>query len=103
MSFLDSLLPDNNDINADLIWQKARFIDYAHESLGIRLDYFGNKIQKSAYGDRQHPRGWERDNVIALNLGGLNDFENLYPLHWKANVLKSNKSLGSVLPKSGWL
>jgi hypothetical protein len=83
----------------DAVFRRARVIDDIHEVLGIRHDCYGNQIRRSAHGNRDHPMGWEIDHIFPQSLGGSDDLTNLQPLHWRANVAKSDMSFLSGLFK----
>lgn len=57
------------------------------------------------YGDRDSITGWEIDHILALANGGRSNIENLQPLNWRNNNLKSDtkdwKCLRLLPKKSG--
>lgn len=97
MSYSDDILKALNDPTQDEVWAKAKVIDLPNELAGYRRDDFGNVIQREAYGDRSSPYGWEMDHSIPLSLGGSDSLSNVRPLHWRANVQKSNMPIGQGL------
>ena len=50
-----------------------------------RRDACGNTIRFSAYGDTNSAEGWEVDHIKPVATGGMDVFNNLRPLQWKAN------------------
>lgn len=87
---LDEIIKAFAESSLDQIWAKAHIIDFGHELAGLRKDDLGNIIKKDAYGDRSSPYGWEKDHVYPSSLGGSDRLPNIRPLHWRANILKSN-------------
>ena len=81
----------------DAVFAKARRGDIVDEYRGIRFDVYGNKICRDDYGRRDKPMGWEIDHMIAQALGGSDHISNLQPLHWRANVEKSDHDYLSSL------
>ena len=68
------------------VWLKARetgFPDY-------RKDAFGSRICFQEYGS-QGPDGWEIDHIRPVAAGGLDDLDNLQPLHWLTNLRKGDQ------------
>jgi len=75
----------------ETVWQKARVVDYASALNGYRMDRYGNWIHFKEYGNRNSRYGWEMDhNPIPKSSGGLDIYDNLEPVYWKANVQKSD-------------
>ncbi len=73
----------------NLAWRKTRpFPGLDPSEWG--LDELGNLIRYSEFGNRNSPHGWEKDHRMPLDLGGSDDLSNIRPLHWRANVAKSN-------------
>lgn len=79
------------------VWAKAHYSDPENERNGFRKDDYGNWIHRDQYGSRNHDYGWEFDHIVASSLGGADDITNIRPLHWQANVRKSNSVSGGLL------
>ena len=71
-----------------------RYRDYElniiYEKTGGRCFYCGQKLVFTAYGDVQHPRGWEVDHVKPRSRGGSDDLKNLVPACISCNRQKGN-------------
>ena len=78
------------------IWRAMPTIEGKDESI-FRLDSCGALIEWDKYGDRQSEVGWEIDHVVPKSLliekgateEEIDDEENLRPMHWKNNDMKS--------------
>lgn len=78
----------------DDVWAKAHYSDQENERRGFRKDDYGNWIHRDQYGNRDHEYGWEFDHEYPSSLGGHSGLTNIRPLHWKANVHKSDTPAG---------
>jgi 5-methylcytosine-specific restriction endonuclease McrA len=76
------------------VWAKAHYSDPENERRGFRKDDYGNWIHRDQYGNRDHDYGWEFDHEYPSSLGGHSGLTNIRPLHWKANVRKSDTPSG---------
>jgi 5-methylcytosine-specific restriction endonuclease McrA len=76
------------------VWAKAHYCDPENERRGFRKDDFGNWIHRDQYGNRNHKYGWEFDHVHPSSLGGHDGLTNIRPLHWQANISKSDTPAG---------
>ncbi len=76
------------------VWAKAHYCDPENERRGFRKDDYGNWIHREQYGNRDHQYGWEFDHVQPSSRGGHSGLTNIRPLHWQANVRKSDTAPG---------
>jgi len=76
------------------VWAKAHYCDSENERRGFRKDDYGNWIHRDQHGKRNHQYGWEIDHVHPSSLGGNDRLSNVRPLHWQANVRKSDTTPG---------
>lgn len=70
-------------------WEKAEKFKTLDSDIW-RKDKFGNKIRKASYGTHGQ-YGWELDHENPKSKGGTDKPKNIQPLHWKENLIKSNK------------
>ena len=96
MSSLKVYLKALCDPTPEQVWTKANFVSVEHEQDGYRKDDHGNLIRFQDYGKRNSEYGWEIDHEVPSSLGGSDWLGNVRPLHWRANVRKSD-SLGGLL------
>lgn len=62
----------------------------ARRALRRPVDAEGNRIRRASYG--QHGEyGWDVDHHHPKSKGGSDQMSNLKPLHWEANIEKSDK------------
>jgi hypothetical protein len=73
----------------DQIWEKAKPIRDKNPDVW-RKDSAGNIIRKPSFGTHGD-YGWHIDHKKPTAKGGSNDPRNLQPLHWEANLEKSDK------------
>lgn len=70
----------------ELVWAKARpelwFIYFKKDGCGatIKKDDFAKATQF----------GWEIDHIVPVAKGGMDDIDNLQPLHWENNRQKAD-------------
>jgi hypothetical protein len=70
----------------ELVWQRC-FGNVAGAN-----DCNGLWVNRSAYGDKNSPFGWELDHIVPKALGGSDDVSNLRPRH-----CSGNRSAGAIL------
>ena len=73
----------------DQTWEKAKPIRGRNPETWGR-DAEGNKIRKASHGT-QGEYGWHVDHKNPKAKGGTDNPRNLQPLHWEANLKKSDK------------
>ena len=72
------------------VWEKANVIpDPNIDSQRYRMDRYGNQIYRSSYGLRG-TQSWEIDHKRPVAQYGTDHIDNLQPLQWKENRIKSN-------------
>lgn len=71
------------------VWGKATPIP-GYDPDFWRTDRLGNVIRFDHYGDRNSEYGWEADHIVPSSKGGSDSLANQQPLHWRANVVKSD-------------
>lgn len=86
------LLTGMNHPNPTQVWGKAHYAGAENERQGYRKDDLGNWIQHEHYGRRSSDYGWEIDHIVPSSSGGSDLLSNLRPLHWRANVAKSDNA-----------
>jgi len=78
-------------LTIERVWQKASLLPGSeHLSHLVRMDEYGNRIERSAYGDYRSPVGWEIDHWWPTKLGGTDELSNLRPLKCSANRQKQD-------------
>jgi hypothetical protein len=83
------------------VWDKAIIVEkitVEGEQIEIdteryRQDVCSAWIEKDAYGDTEHPFGWEIDHCLPVAKGGTDHLDNLRPMH-----TKNNRSKGDEFP-----
>ena len=77
--------PQWTEEELDVIFSKATLV------LGeLRKDASGEYIHRDAYGEAEHPWGWEVDHIKPISEGGTNKLSNLRPLNIPANRGRNN-------------
>ncbi|HSR50088.1 MAG TPA: HNH endonuclease [Acidobacteriota bacterium] len=71
------------------VWEKGQPIAGISPSQR-RRDSCGAIIDRSFFGRRKTPFGWEIDHVRPLSQGGSDALDNLQPLHWMNNRAKGD-------------
>ncbi|MDX2302642.1 MAG: HNH endonuclease signature motif containing protein [Microscillaceae bacterium] len=68
-----------------------------------RQDICNAWIEKDAYGDTEHPFGWEKDHTLPDAKGGTDHLDNLRPMHTKNNRGKGDEfpSYTAVITSEG--
>lgn len=69
------------------LWQRATPVLGDSSDLW-RYDHTGRLIYWDAYGNRNHPNGWEAGHIIAKADGGADSWFNLQAEHWQTNLDK---------------
>lgn len=82
-------MADFTEEQIEQVWQKARVLANNNPDV-FRQDYAGAWIRRDQYGMRNGKYGWEIDHCQPESLGGSDQIENLYPLHWRNNVSKGD-------------
>lgn len=76
------------------VWEKGKIVpdkDGKHWSPDEwRYDICGRPINYSEHGNTNSDTGWEIDHIKPTAKGGENTFENLQPLQWENNRIKSD-------------
>ena len=75
------------------VWQKAVYVSAENDANGFRKDACGMWMKFDQHGNRDTEYGWEIDHKKPVALGGLDNPDNLQPLHWKNNVGKGDSIL----------
>lgn len=70
-------------------WSKAQPVGGG--LFGQRVDDYGWLIDWAAYGDRDHPLGWEIDHIVPVSRGGSDHPSNLRALNWRMNAQRGNR------------
>ncbi len=70
------------------VWNKASTIEGLNPKM-YRKDACGALIMRDKYG-MQNPFGWEIDHIFPISLGGMDDFDNLRPLHYQNKMNKAD-------------
>lgn len=80
-----------SDAIVQIIWNKATIVP-GFDPAFYRKDANGAWIKRADYGvtDSITNTGWEIDHIMPKNKGGLNELDNLQPLHWMNNRTKSD-------------
>lgn len=71
------------------VWTKAIIVK-GKDPAKIRKDKFGNEIHYSKYGNTSNENGWEIDHSKPKAKKGTDHINNLQPLQWNENRLKSD-------------
>lgn len=70
------------------VWRKGKVVA-GYDPAIYRFDACNAWMEWSAYGDADHPRGWEIDHEKPVAKGG-NNLTNLQPLQWQNNRAKGD-------------
>ena len=88
------MAPDNTSYRKpgckDAVWKKAAHIK-GKDPNTIRRDNNGNMIMYDHHGNKKSRYGWQIDHITATAKGGSDFIDNLQPLKWIDNSLKSDK------------
>lgn len=71
----------------EAVWAMAKPV--VHYDDEVRRDAYGKLMARSEYGQESY-FGWEIDHVRPVSLGGVDDLDNLQPLHWENNRAKGD-------------
>jgi hypothetical protein len=71
------------------VWSKAKIVK-GKDPAQIRKDKFGNDIHYNKYGNINSENGWEIDHSKPKAKKGTDHINNLQPLQWNENRLKSD-------------
>jgi hypothetical protein len=72
------------------VWNKGLPIPEYDETIW-RQDHFGNIIRFNDYADEKSAFGWHIDHIKPVSLAGYDGLQNLEPLYWKTNIIKSER------------
>jgi len=75
--------------DVEAVWEKAKPVRGKDPDVW-RKDVEGNRIRHASYGT-QGEYGWHIDHKHPESKGGSDKLANLQPLHWEANLQKSDK------------
>ncbi len=84
------------------VWNRGEPIR-GYDATTWRRDPFGHIIRFLDYGDEESAYGWHIDHIRPVSMTGFDGLQNLEPLYWKTNIIKSdmypfdNRALGQ-----GW-
>ena len=78
-----------NKTKLDKIWNKGTQLPGLNPAILI-VDCYGNPILYNHYGKKTKV-GWDIDHIVPKSKGGSNKLENLQPLQFEANSIKSDK------------
>jgi 5-methylcytosine-specific restriction endonuclease McrA len=78
-----------NKKDVDAVWDKGKAVRGRDPDVW-RNDTEGNRIRKASYGTTGE-YGWHIDHKHPESKGGSDNLKNLQPLHWEANIKKSDK------------
>ena len=73
----------------DWCWQQCATINNENPDV-YRTDELGNKIRYASYGTNGE-FGWHIDHRKPISKDGSDHRKNLRALHWRTNIVKSNK------------
>lgn len=82
------------------VWSKAYIITVSDAPVW-RKDECGAWIQRTQYGNRNSPYGWEIDHIIPKSEGGTDDISNLRPLEWENNIRRQDGTLECPVTAEG--
>ncbi len=94
-------MPKYSDEVIHQIWERGITVSGVDPALW-RKDYVGAWIRRDMYG-QEGAYGWQIDHLCPVSQGGTDDISNLYPLHWRNNISKSDSypDFTSVVTSSG--
>lgn len=82
------------------VWNKAIKIKGKYKQANkIRKDKFGNEIHFDKYGNTNSRYGWEIDHSKPRAKEGKDHINNLQPLQWKENRIKSDYYPYSIIKR----
>ena len=76
------------------VWEKGQIVENIDAMKWRRKDACGAWINRNLYGDHDSLYGWEIDHI---DPDGSDDINNLQPLQWENNVVKSDGSLKCIV------
>jgi len=88
-SSLINMRMEINDELIEAVWNKGIVVEGINPSM-FRKDYAGAMMMRKAYGHRDHSMGWEIDHLVPKSKGGSDDIDNLMPIQWENNLIKSD-------------
>ncbi len=81
------------------VWQKGAIVPSYDPSV-YRKDQCGAWMQRTQYGNRNSPYGWEVHHITAISRGGSDGVSNLQPLQWRNNLATGDGGLRCAVTAS---
>lgn len=81
-------MPIFSDTIIQQVWEMAQTVAGNNPNIW-RKDFAGAWIRRDQYGMR-NTYGWEIDHKYPRSLGGGDNLDNLWPLHWRNNIAKAD-------------
>jgi hypothetical protein len=71
------------------VWNRGTPI-LGYDSTIWRRDPFGHIIHFDDYANEESAYGWHVDHIVPVAMRGFDGLQNLEPLYWKTNIIKSD-------------